>query len=137
MEPRWLLSSKGGQHDDNDVSLLPSAVTRVLFPIRLFFKWMVVHFYRPTTERCQIVDAHLERLAPKHLETRVRGNGIWIGSMLIGVNRRCILLAWFFRKLTPRYTGPGRDRGVLQRRIRPLSICHSESTNASTWYVTR
>ena len=31
---------------------------------------MVVHFYRSVTPRCQIVDAHLERLAPKHLETR-------------------------------------------------------------------
>lgn len=33
-------------------------------------KWMAVHFYRPTTQRCQIVDGHLERLAQKHLETR-------------------------------------------------------------------
>lgn len=31
---------------------------------------MVVHFYRGVTPRCQIVDAHLSRLAPKHLETR-------------------------------------------------------------------
>lgn len=34
-------------------------------------KQMVVHFYRPTTARCQIVDAHLEKLAPRHPETRV------------------------------------------------------------------
>ncbi|CAM9944312.1 unnamed protein product [Ascophyllum nodosum] len=33
-------------------------------------KWMAVHFYRPTTQRCQIVDAHLERIAQKHVETR-------------------------------------------------------------------
>eukprot|EP00752_Nemacystus_decipiens_P017855 g16011.t1 len=33
-------------------------------------KWMAVHFYRPTTQRCQIVDGHLGRLAQKHLETR-------------------------------------------------------------------
>ncbi|CAN0201109.1 unnamed protein product, partial [Ectocarpus fasciculatus] len=31
---------------------------------------MAVHFYRPTTQRCQIVDGHLERLAQKHVETR-------------------------------------------------------------------
>ncbi|CAM9947398.1 unnamed protein product [Discosporangium mesarthrocarpum] len=34
-------------------------------------KWMAVHFYRPTTERCHIVDAHMEKLCTKHLETRV------------------------------------------------------------------
>lgn len=33
---------------------------------------MVVHFYRPTTRYCQVVDAHFERLAQRHLETRVR-----------------------------------------------------------------
>lgn len=33
---------------------------------------MVVHFYRPTTRYCQVVDAHFERLAARHLETRVR-----------------------------------------------------------------
>ncbi|CAM9911488.1 unnamed protein product, partial [Ectocarpus fasciculatus] len=31
---------------------------------------MVVHFYRGVTPRCEIVDAHLSKLAPKHLETR-------------------------------------------------------------------
>jgi thioredoxin-like negative regulator of GroEL len=31
---------------------------------------MIVHFYRSVTPRCQIVDAHFERLAPTHLETR-------------------------------------------------------------------
>ena len=31
---------------------------------------MVAHFYRRVTPRCQIVDAHLERLAAKHLEAR-------------------------------------------------------------------
>merc|ERR1711865_666417 len=29
-----------------------------------------VHFYRDETWRCQVVDKHLERLAPKHLECR-------------------------------------------------------------------
>jgi thiol-disulfide isomerase/thioredoxin len=33
-------------------------------------KWMVVHFYRSVTVRCQIVDAHLEKLCQEHLETR-------------------------------------------------------------------
>ncbi|XP_055327325.1 thioredoxin domain-containing protein 9-like [Paramacrobiotus metropolitanus] len=33
-------------------------------------KNLVCHFYRPTTQRCQIVDQHLELLARDHLETR-------------------------------------------------------------------
>ena len=31
---------------------------------------MIVHFYRSVTPRCQIVDAHFEKLAPNHLEAR-------------------------------------------------------------------
>lgn len=31
---------------------------------------MVVHFYRGVTPRCEIIDAHLQRLAEKHVETR-------------------------------------------------------------------
>ena len=31
---------------------------------------MVVHFYRPVTPRCQIVDAHFEKLAHTHVECR-------------------------------------------------------------------
>lgn len=31
---------------------------------------LVVHFYRGVTPRCQIVDAHFERLAHDHVETR-------------------------------------------------------------------
>jgi hypothetical protein len=31
---------------------------------------MVVHFYRGVTPRCEIVDAHLQVLAEKHVETR-------------------------------------------------------------------
>jgi thioredoxin-like negative regulator of GroEL len=31
---------------------------------------MVVHFFRGVTPRCEIVDAHLERLANGHVETR-------------------------------------------------------------------
>lgn len=33
-------------------------------------KRAVVHFYRPTTLRCEIFDKHLAILAPKHVETR-------------------------------------------------------------------
>jgi len=33
-------------------------------------KQLVIHFYRPSTERCQIVDRHLDTLAQTHLETR-------------------------------------------------------------------
>eukprot|EP00658_Telonema_sp_P-2_P045611 TRINITY_DN335_c0_g1_i5.p1 TRINITY_DN335_c0_g1~~TRINITY_DN335_c0_g1_i5.p1 ORF type:complete len:216 (+),score=77.52 TRINITY_DN335_c0_g1_i5:211-858(+) len=31
---------------------------------------LCIHFYREETWRCQVVDKHLERLAPKHLECR-------------------------------------------------------------------
>lgn len=31
---------------------------------------VVCHFYRESAERCRIVDMHLHRLAPKHMETR-------------------------------------------------------------------
>ena len=31
---------------------------------------LVIHFYRPTTVRCEIVDKHLQILARKHLETK-------------------------------------------------------------------
>jgi hypothetical protein len=31
---------------------------------------VVAHFYRGTTPRCEIVDAHLEKLAVSHVETR-------------------------------------------------------------------
>jgi thioredoxin-like negative regulator of GroEL len=30
----------------------------------------VIHFYRGTTNYCQLVDAHLEKIAAKHIETR-------------------------------------------------------------------
>ena len=30
----------------------------------------VVHFYRPSTRRCEIVDRHLGQLARKHIETK-------------------------------------------------------------------
>lgn len=33
-------------------------------------KRAVVHFYRPATWRCEIIDRHLYALAPKHLETK-------------------------------------------------------------------
>ena len=33
-------------------------------------KRAVVHFYRPTTDRCTIFDKHLEIIAPKYLEAR-------------------------------------------------------------------
>ncbi|VDK21347.1 unnamed protein product [Anisakis simplex] len=31
---------------------------------------LIAHFYRTSTERCKIVDMHLSKLAPKHLEAR-------------------------------------------------------------------
>lgn len=31
---------------------------------------LVTHFYRGTTEYCKLVDLHLQKIAPKHMETR-------------------------------------------------------------------
>merc|ERR550532_1268703 len=31
---------------------------------------VIIHFYRPTTERCQIVDRHFTMLAPKYFSAR-------------------------------------------------------------------
>lgn len=31
---------------------------------------VIIHFYTNTNERCRIVDMHLKKLAPKHMETR-------------------------------------------------------------------
>lgn len=33
-------------------------------------EFVVVHFFRPSTMRCNIVDKHLNLLAPKHVETK-------------------------------------------------------------------
>ena len=44
--------------------------TKEFFDIAKKSERMVVHFFRGTTPRCEIVDAHLDRLAPAHLETR-------------------------------------------------------------------
>ena len=33
-------------------------------------EFVVVHFYRPSTMRCNILDKHLNLLAPKHVETK-------------------------------------------------------------------
>lgn len=30
----------------------------------------VAHFFRPSTDRCKIVDMHLKRIASQHMETR-------------------------------------------------------------------
>lgn len=46
-------------------------------------KQMIVHFYRPTTARCEIVDAHFEKLAPRHPETRVSKHKLLCVSNLL------------------------------------------------------
>ena len=44
--------------------------TKEFFEVAKKSERMVVHFFRGTTPRCEIVDAHLERLAVNHVETR-------------------------------------------------------------------
>lgn len=46
---------------------------------------VICHFYRPTTRYCEIVDMHMERLAPKHMETRVSQRSLSILIRLYGL----------------------------------------------------
>ena len=61
-EQDWKQLGHGSYTELND--------TKEFFDASKRSRQMVVHFYRGVTVRCQIVDAHLSRLAPKHLETR-------------------------------------------------------------------
>ncbi|KAL7579888.1 hypothetical protein ACA910_004895 [Epithemia clementina (nom. ined.)] len=45
-------------------------VARAFFEASKQSERLVIHFYRPTTPLCDIFHAHLENLAPKHLETK-------------------------------------------------------------------
>lgn len=45
-------------------------VARAFFEVGKLSERLVIHFYRPTTPTCDIFHSHLEKLAPKHLETR-------------------------------------------------------------------
>eukprot|EP00980_Cylindrotheca_fusiformis_P012614 scaffold3084_cov144-Cylindrotheca_fusiformis.AAC.62 len=53
----------GGGHDARDVA-------REFFQAAKESDRLVVHFYRPTTRFCDVFHAHLEKLAPKHMETK-------------------------------------------------------------------
>lgn len=45
-------------------------VARAFFEATKASERVVVHFYRPTTRFCDVFHSHLEKLAPRHLETR-------------------------------------------------------------------
>mmetsp|Transcript_30854 Transcript_30854/g.31399 ORF Transcript_30854/g.31399 Transcript_30854/m.31399 type:complete len:226 (+) Transcript_30854:151-828(+) len=45
------------------------ADTKEFFAVAKRSPRIVAHFYRGITPRCEIVDAHFQRLAPRHLET--------------------------------------------------------------------
>ena len=50
--------------------LAGSDVAKAFFDATKASQRLVVHFYRPTTELCDIFHAHLAKLAAQHLETR-------------------------------------------------------------------
>lgn len=56
-------SELGGGHNAKDVA-------REFFDAAKQSERMVVHFYRPSTRLCDVFHKHLEKLAPKHKETR-------------------------------------------------------------------
>jgi len=58
----WLASGHG-EYDE-------LADERAFFDASKRSTKLVCHFYRPTTERCRIIDKHLRLLAAKHLSTR-------------------------------------------------------------------
>jgi hypothetical protein len=50
--------------------LAGSDIAKAFFEAAKASSKVVVHFYRPTTDLCDIFHAHLAKLAPQHLETR-------------------------------------------------------------------
>jgi Thioredoxin len=53
----------GGGHNSSDTA-------KEFFAASKASENLVVHFYRPSTRLCDVFHAHLQKLAPKHLETR-------------------------------------------------------------------
>ena len=45
-------------------------VAREFFEASKQSERLVIHFYRPTTPLCEVFHSHLQKLAPKHMETR-------------------------------------------------------------------
>lgn len=62
---KWL-SNGHGEYSE----IYGEPLDKVFFSSVKKSKRCVVHFYRDSTERCKIVDMHLNALAPKHLETK-------------------------------------------------------------------
>jgi len=61
-EQDWKQLGHGSYTEVND--------TKDFFNVAKKSSKVIAHFYRGVTPRCQIVDSHLERLAPKHVEAR-------------------------------------------------------------------
>ena len=60
-----------GEYRDLEPGQHGGDTARAFFDAAKKSKKLLVHFYRPTTRYCDVVHAHLEKLAPKHLETRM------------------------------------------------------------------
>lgn len=60
-----------GQYSDLEPGQHGGDTARAFFDAAKKSKKLVVHFYRPTTRYCDVVHAHLEKLAPKYIATRM------------------------------------------------------------------
>ena len=59
-----------GEYSDLNPGQNGGDTVRAFFDAAKKSKRMVVHFYRPTTRYCDVVHAHLQKIARKHIETR-------------------------------------------------------------------
>mmetsp|Transcript_22417 Transcript_22417/g.33615 ORF Transcript_22417/g.33615 Transcript_22417/m.33615 type:complete len:242 (-) Transcript_22417:1106-1831(-) len=59
-----------GEYSDLNPGQHGGDTVRAFFDAAKKSKRMVVHFYRPTTRYCDVVHAHLQKIATKHIETR-------------------------------------------------------------------
>lgn len=57
---------------------------------------VVAHFYRKSTARCDIVDMHMQKLAPLHLETKFIKLNVEKAPFLTGKKKVISYSSWKF-----------------------------------------
>jgi hypothetical protein len=66
----WKANGHGTYVELNESTQTSDDVAKTFFDITKQSERVVVHFHRPSTRTCQVVHAHLEKLASLHLETK-------------------------------------------------------------------
>jgi hypothetical protein len=67
---KWMAAGHGEYQELGGGGQNSSDVAKEFFAANKASENLVVHFYRPSTRLCDVFHAHLQKLAPKHLETR-------------------------------------------------------------------